>query len=712
MVRGIARMYIAHYKRRHQISSIGKQYLIAEGVLYQFRIGEQKKNMEPENATIEIMFSNDPWVFYSYNAIGVLGFLTNFLVLYVMWKTPRLYNETLNLMITNQAILDMLAAIALIIYAHTVKDSTILGDDLKYQVYCRLWMSCAVIWGLLYASTNNLIVITIERYLNVVHTMWHVAFFSRTRAKAIMVVGWLIGFAMAWAQGITTSQIETNNCDEYSNWPHNINFSNGNCTECRIYHYWPSDAARVTNAICLLVLTFIVPLVTFVFCYGRMLCVVHQRVRLGFRFKGSVASLENHTDRTWYSARRNIIHTLCIISFVFLSCWSWNQIYFFMLTISEEYKYNSFYFHMSILTAFTTCTLNPFVYVLKYKQFRASLKELFCKVPSSFPTRDEFYSSLRRGGSIHYSESSLRRKGNHGTTSEHGKVRKDSSSDNLILEYSEGELSTADRCLVNMSQPEIFVPNRLYLDPDHDIKFRSASEQHLALPKNIRASEPGARNIPLGWETFSVKGNGRKLSLSDSDIFSNAKANGNTCPDVSKSFCCIVTNNQPFGGDSDLKDAVKDGKQNSFYYNMPSEHRPSSRFSVLDCFADQGAMLFANGVRHESAFLDTHSQGDFQGQPTHHERFSSERHNPYQYGSTCKSLDDNLISSLTHSASHAERSGIQQSLPPSDEHLEVNLATAVCLEEVWGRQGLGRGHEQFSLIRKGKMKIRRTSVND
>ena len=310
------------------------------------------------NSKTQLLFLDD-WIKICYVIIGILGFVMNSLVLLVMWKTPRLYSKTLNLMITNQSILDILAAVILIAYS-SITDSSVANNGMASQIYCRVWMSASLLWGLLYASTNNLIVITIERYLNVVHTMWHKATFTRSRAKVMLVVGWVIGFVIALCHGVLTSTID----DEHK--------------QCRIYATW-NKSDRIISASFFLVFTFLLPLMVFIFCYGRMVYVIEQRMKNGFQFKGNHSCIEEGVCERWYQAKMNIIHTLCIVSFLFVACWSWNQVYVFVISVLDVKDTNSNTMHLTVLAAFLTCSLNPFVYVLKYKQFRYALLKIFCK---------------------------------------------------------------------------------------------------------------------------------------------------------------------------------------------------------------------------------------------------------------------------------------------------------------------------------------------
>ena len=52
-----------------------------------------------------------------------------------------------------------------------------------------------------------------------------------------------------------------------------------------------------------------------------------------------------------------------------------------MLNIGYDVDFNSTFLKSAILVAFCNCTINPFVYLIKYKDFQTALEDFltFCK---------------------------------------------------------------------------------------------------------------------------------------------------------------------------------------------------------------------------------------------------------------------------------------------------------------------------------------------
>ena len=55
-----------------------------------------------------------------------------------------------------------------------------------------------------------------------------------------------------------------------------------------------------------------------------------------------------------------------------------------MYNIGYDVDFNSTFYQVSILMAFINCTINPFVYLIKYKDYQEALKHcLNCMRPTS-----------------------------------------------------------------------------------------------------------------------------------------------------------------------------------------------------------------------------------------------------------------------------------------------------------------------------------------
>ena len=118
-------------------------------------------------------------------------------------------------------------------------------------------------------------------------------------------------------------------------------------------------------------LEFILPLIILLFCYGRILWILTKRIDSNFNNSG------NKVD-TFQIARTNTIKTLLIVALCFIICWCNNQVYYLMYNIGYKIDWNGTYYKFTVLMVFLNCTVNPFIYILKYQDFQKALKKLLC----------------------------------------------------------------------------------------------------------------------------------------------------------------------------------------------------------------------------------------------------------------------------------------------------------------------------------------------
>ena len=130
-------------------------------------------------------------------------------------------------------------------------------------------------------------------------------------------------------------------------------------------------------------LQFFIPVVVLIMCYGKIVWVLTRRINTDL-MKAKTAM--DNSDRGKYTdtgkvkfqlARKNTIKTVLIIGLCFIICWSQNQIIYFMYHCGYDLNFNSTYFNFTILMVFLNCTVNPFIYLVKYKDYQDALKKFF-----------------------------------------------------------------------------------------------------------------------------------------------------------------------------------------------------------------------------------------------------------------------------------------------------------------------------------------------
>ena len=137
-----------------------------------------------------------------------------------------------------------------------------------------------------------------------------------------------------------------------------------------VYAFWPSLLLSTIFGIVMIVIQFIIPLIILVYCYGRIVWILTRRI-------DSNLQASNMQTEKFLLARKNTIKTFLIIGLCFVICWSNNQVYYLMYNLGYNADWNSTYFQFTVVIVFLNCTVNPFIYLIKYQDYQIALRKLF-----------------------------------------------------------------------------------------------------------------------------------------------------------------------------------------------------------------------------------------------------------------------------------------------------------------------------------------------
>ena len=127
---------------------------------------------------------------------------------------------------------------------------------------------------------------------------------------------------------------------------------------------------------------FIVPLVILVYCYGRILWIIRARI-------GSKMSADNKQTAKFELARNNVIKTLFIVVFFFFICSLGIEVIFIFYSLGFEVDWNSGYYKFTVVMVFLNCTINPFIYLINYKDFQRAFMRQFCCAISGYDSNSD-----------------------------------------------------------------------------------------------------------------------------------------------------------------------------------------------------------------------------------------------------------------------------------------------------------------------------------
>ena len=189
--------------------------------------------------------------------IDITGVLGNSLVVIIVYKYKTQFQQVKSSYIINQSFIDGLTSSLILLTQIFTEQLTEGMTQLQAEFFCRLWGTQFLPWGLMVSSTYNLMAISVERYMAIVHPIWHMNNFTDSKTRVSIVFIWFFGVVYVGAVVIPTTGLV-----------------NGECLRAA---FWPSRAIAVAVGIVELFVTLMIPFITHGFCYARILATLRNR---------------------------------------------------------------------------------------------------------------------------------------------------------------------------------------------------------------------------------------------------------------------------------------------------------------------------------------------------------------------------------------------------------------------------------------------------
>ena len=238
----------------------------------------------------------------TYILIGIIGTLGNSFVIIVMLTSKDVRQKIPNILIIHQSVIDATTSALLILTSTNTYDNAGGHYGVTGELYCRIWAMKVPLWSAFMVSTYNLLILTIERYIEIVHPIYHKVSFGRVHLFISMILVWIIGFGYNFLLTGLTSGTSSGQCELMTN--------------------WPNEFARKATGVLTFVLEYFVPLLVMVFCYSKIACTLKTKAKVT-----PVSENSNHSSHSsnvtvraslMSKARRNVIKTLFIVSLCFV----------------------------------------------------------------------------------------------------------------------------------------------------------------------------------------------------------------------------------------------------------------------------------------------------------------------------------------------------------------------------------------------------------
>lgn len=286
--------------------------------------------------------------------MGFVGCLMNGFVLRVL-MSKRLRSQPSNILIINQVLLDLLSSASLIA-CYAVKIPTLYLDGRWGFLLCLILTSDSSVFAFQAGSIVNLVLIAVERYLKIVHMIFHRTHFRKWMA--------FVGIGFAWASGILVNMELI--------WTAAV--IDG---QCFAYYTWSGDQSSLAYGLFVNIWEFVVPLGFFIYCYSRILFVVRKRSQVhaeNYTNQDMAASLQTGAHRS----QLNVITTMLIISVAFVVCWFPNVVWYFLTLINYKIQNSDTVYYASLFLIFLNVSLNPFIYAVKHNAVKKRLRDCCC----------------------------------------------------------------------------------------------------------------------------------------------------------------------------------------------------------------------------------------------------------------------------------------------------------------------------------------------
>ncbi|KAF7405852.1 hypothetical protein HZH68_005221 [Vespula germanica] len=288
-----------------------------------------------------------------FGMIGILGLIGNTLVVIVVAANPGMRSTT-NILIINLAVADLLFVIFCIPFTAT-------DFVLPFWPFGNIW--CKIVQYLIivtaYASVYTLVLMSLDRYLAVVHPITSMSWRTENHAILAICIAWAFIFALSTPALVIHGEIHFTFQD-----------LDNSSTACRILPQYDWCFFQVS----FFLTSYLLPLTLICVFYVCML------VRL---WRGARVSAESRRGR------RRVTRLVLVVVGVFAICWCPIQVILVTKSL-EAYPLKSATIMVQIashILAYTNSCVNPILYAFLSDNFRKAFRKIIYCRPRQDPQR-------------------------------------------------------------------------------------------------------------------------------------------------------------------------------------------------------------------------------------------------------------------------------------------------------------------------------------
>lgn len=243
--------------------------------------------------------------------LGIIGLLANAVAQTVALSDKEMLKKTINVLVVNQTFIDSVACFVLVVTVVLQKtETTGSATAVRQLLRCLFIDSANVLTTTAYASQAGLVIITLQRYVKLVHPTIHRIYFKSWMAKVGVAITWLNGIIVWLIPNLVMTKVV-----------------DGNCQPTPLYG--TTGRTYLTFAF---IWQFPLPIAIFVFCYWRIVSVIRLTVtiapenNLSSSSNSTTASAQDSSECSVIQlevtqSQRNTIKTIMTIIVFYILCW-------------------------------------------------------------------------------------------------------------------------------------------------------------------------------------------------------------------------------------------------------------------------------------------------------------------------------------------------------------------------------------------------------
>ena len=145
---------------------------------------------------------------------------------------------------------------------------------------------------------------------------------------------------------------------------------------------WSSRLLSNIWGVVMVCVQFLGPVTILVYCYGRIAWTLTRRIDSNLGKESSTPKLAIKVNNKFLRARNNTIKTVLLVRICLIVCWLNDEVYLLMYFLGYDVDWNGLYYKFCMIMVYVNCTVNPFVYLIKYQNYQRALRK-FCGMSKS-----------------------------------------------------------------------------------------------------------------------------------------------------------------------------------------------------------------------------------------------------------------------------------------------------------------------------------------